>query len=261
MRLIQKNVSFLKYFKALIKRILSYPLSGLFYFCFGFTLIVFHPLQWLSLKLGGAKGHREMVNLMNLCLLGCLWILGTRIKFTNKHHLQVNRPYILVSNHQSMFDIPMISWFLRKIKPKFISKIELGKGLPSISFNLRHGGNVLIDRKNPKQSIPALSQFSKFISGSNFSAVIFPEGTRSRDGKPKEFATTGMKILLKNAPEAIVIPVTINNSWKLVRFGNFPMDIGVKLTLEVQEPIIRDDKDINEILNTVEKRVIRNIEY
>ena len=52
-----------------------------------------------------------------------------------------------------MYDIPPIIWFLRKHHAKFISKIELTKGIPSISYNLRNGGGANIDRKDSKQSI------------------------------------------------------------------------------------------------------------
>ncbi len=238
-----------------IKKILSYPLSVLFYIFFGLTLIIFHPPQWIAFKAGNASAHAKVVDYMNLCLLGCLTILGVRISYRNKQKLPTNKEMIIVSNHQSMFDIPMIIWFMRKHKTKFISKIELGKGIPSISFNLRHGGNALIDRKNPKQSIPVLSKFGRFIAENKFAAVIFPEGTRSRDGKPKEFASTGLKILFKNAPEALVVPVTVNNSWKLVRFGSFPMGVGIHLTLDVQEPLTIDSMDTDMLIETVEKRV------
>ncbi|WP_299188794.1 1-acyl-sn-glycerol-3-phosphate acyltransferase [uncultured Aquimarina sp.] len=242
-----------------LKRIISYPLSIVFYLFFGLTLLVFHPLQWLGVKLGGAKGHRGVVNLMNLCLLRCLHVLGVRISFKNSFKLPKNRSLIIVSNHQSMFDVPLISWYLHKHRPKFISKMELGKGIPSISFNLRNGGHALIDRKNAKQSIPEISRFGKFIAKNNFSAVIYPEGTRSRNGKPKSFAHTGLKILMKNAPDALIVPVTINNSWKLVRFGNFPMGVGIHLTLDVKEPINIVGVTKEEILDIAEKRVISTI--
>ncbi|MEW7289261.1 lysophospholipid acyltransferase family protein [Aquimarina sp. 2304DJ70-9] len=242
-----------------IKRIFSYPLSVIFYLLFVLTLLIFQPLQWLGVHLGGAKAHRGVINLMNLCLLRCLHALGVTFSFKNEHELPKERSLIIVSNHQSMFDIPLISWYLRRHKPKFISKIELGKGMPSVSYNLRHGGHVLIDRKNPKQSIPALSKFGKFIAENNFSAVIFPEGTRSRDGKPKEFAPTGLKILFKNAPDALVVPVTINNSWKLVKYGNFPMGIGIHLTLEVKEPIEMKEFEPQELLDIIKRKVVSTI--
>ena len=71
-----------------------------------------------------------------------------------------------------MYDIPPIIWYLRKYHPKFISKIELGKGIPSVSYNLRHGGSVLIDRKNPRQSLPAIMKFADYIREKNRAAVI-----------------------------------------------------------------------------------------
>ncbi len=237
-----------------IKRILSYPLSILFYLFFGGILVIFHPVQWMAKNFGGPSVHRGVVNLMNLCLLRCLHVLGVTFSFKNEYKLPEHQPLIMVSNHQSMLDIPLISWYLRRNKPKFISKIELGKGIPSISYNLKHGGNVLIDRKNPKQSIPALSEFGKFITKHNFSAVIFPEGTRSRNGELKPFAPTGLKILIKNAPKALIVPVAINNSWKLLRYGNFPMGTGVHLTLEVQEPLTID-KEPEILLKKIEERI------
>ena len=68
-------------------------------------------------------------------------------------------PLIIVSNHQSMNDIPPIIWYMRKYHPKFVSKIELGKGIPSVSYNLRHGGSALIDRKDSKQALVAIARF------------------------------------------------------------------------------------------------------
>ena len=99
----------------------------------------------------------------NLTLMRCANILGTRFTFTNPHNIDTNQPLIIVANHQSLHDIYPITWYMRKHHPKFISKIELGKGIPSVSYNLRHGGAALIDRKNPRQSLPALMKFGEYI--------------------------------------------------------------------------------------------------
>ncbi len=237
-----------------LRSVLRYPLSVVFYLSFGLTLVVFHGLQWLAVTLGGTKTHKRIVDIMNLFILRCLHFLGVTIRFKNPHKLPKGQPLIIVSNHQSMFDIPLISWYLHQYTPKFISKIELGKGIPSISFNLRHGGHALIDRKNPRQSIPALAKFGKFIAANNFSAVIFPEGTRSKDGTVKKFAPNGLKILFKNAENALIVPVAIHNSWKLVRFGNFPMGIGVRLSLEVLEPL-EIDKEHDILIEKIQERI------
>ena len=121
-----------------MKKILSYPLTVIFYFFFFLTLLIFHPVQWVSLKLGGYSAHKKSVDIFNFFLLRCLNILGTRFVVENEHNIPVERPCIFVANHQGVYDIPPIIWYLRKHHPKFVSKKELGKGIPSISFNLRH---------------------------------------------------------------------------------------------------------------------------
>ncbi len=126
---------------------------------------------------------------------------------------------------------------MRKLHPKFVSKRELGKGIPSVSYNLRHGGSVLIDRNDSKQALVEISKLGKYIERHHRGAVIFPEGTRSRKGHPKPFKTTGLKLLMKNAPSALIVPISINNSWKMLKYGKFPNGIGNHITFEVHEPI------------------------
>jgi len=164
-------------------------------------------------------------------------ILGTSYTFSNPYPITSGRPLVIVTNHQSMYDIPPIIWYMRKYHPKFVSKKELGKGIPSVSFNLVHGGSVLIDRNDGKGAIMEISKLGTYIEEHNRSAVIFPEGTRSRDGHPKPFKPMGLKMLLKKAPSALIVPISINNSWKLVRFGKFPMGLGAKVSFTVHEPI------------------------
>ena len=123
-----------------MKKLLSYPLSVLYYFFFGVLLLVFHPIQWLSLNLVGYNAHRKSVSLMNFFIVRLICILGGKVSFRVQQPLPEEVPLIVVANHQSLHDIPPLIWNLRKHHPKFVSKIELGKGIPSISFNLKHGG-------------------------------------------------------------------------------------------------------------------------
>ncbi|PHR69139.1 MAG: 1-acyl-sn-glycerol-3-phosphate acyltransferase [Lutibacter sp.] len=220
-----------------LKKIIAYPLSIIYYLFFGSTLLIFQPIQWIANNIFGYKAHKKVVDVFNGCLVSCLYILGTRITFINKQSIPDGVPLIIVSNHQGLYDISPLSWFFRKYHPKFVSKKELGKGLPSISYNLRHGGSVLIDRKNPKQAISALINFGKYLENSKYSAIIFPEGTRSRTGIPKKFSSNGLKTLVKFIPSAYIVPVTINNSYKLLENGTFPLALGTHLTFEVHKPI------------------------
>ncbi|MEM6721315.1 MAG: lysophospholipid acyltransferase family protein [Bacteroidota bacterium] len=219
-------------------KILSYILSSIYMLLFGLLLVIFHGLQWLFLKLGGHDGHQISVNGLQISLMYCHAVLGTRYKLRNKYKLDTDKPVIIVSNHQSMNDIPPLIWMFRKHYPKFISKKELGKGIPSISFNLRHSGAALIDRRDQKQAIAEIIRFAKMIYKNNYAGIIFPEGTRSRTGIPKAFKTKGLEVLFKYIPNAQIIPVTINNSWKTTKYGKFPLGLGVKITIDTHEPIL-----------------------
>lgn len=242
-----------------MKKILSYPLSVIFYFFFFLTLLVFHAIQWICLKTGGYDAHKRSVDVFNLTIMRCLNLIGTSFNMENPHDIPVEKPCIFVANHQGMFDIPPIIWYLRKHHPKFVSKKELGKGIPGISFNLRHGGSALIDRKNPKQAVVTISRFAEYLKKSNRSAVIFPEGTRSRTGKPKKFAETGLQILFKKMPNALVVPITVNNSWKLFKYGNFPIAPGINVTLKVHKPIPVESEDPSGLVSLVERIIIADI--
>jgi 1-acyl-sn-glycerol-3-phosphate acyltransferase len=238
---------------------LSYVLSIFYWLTFYVFLLIFHPIQMLALKFGGYKAHKKSVEYLNWCLLGCLRIIGSKVVFRNTHQIPKGVPIIFVSNHQSMNDIPPFVWFLRDYHPKFVSKIELGKGIPSVSYNLRHGGSVLINRKDAKQSLRALMDFGRSIQANNYGAVIFPEGTRSKNGTPKRFSENGLKMLVKTAPSAYMVPVTINNSWKLQRYGSYPMGLGVTVTFDVHEPIAVNEYPFEVLFEKVEKAVVSGI--
>lgn len=242
-----------------MEKLISYPISILYYLCFGLTLVVFHPIQWVCFNVFGYQAHKKSVDYLNLFLVRCTNILGTTYTFKNREIIPENVPIIFVANHQSLYDIIGIIWYLRKFHAKFVSKKELGKGIPSVSYNLRHGGSVLIDRKDPKQALPVIKGLGEYIEKHKRSAVIFPEGTRSKTGKPKEFAQSGLKILCKYAPSAYVVPITINNSWKMVKFGAFPMGLGNNLEFTIHEPLAVKEYPFEELIEKAEKAVVSAI--
>jgi 1-acyl-sn-glycerol-3-phosphate acyltransferase len=223
--------------------------------------VIFHPIQWICFNVFGYQAHKKSVDYLNFFLVKCTNILGTTYRFENLNSIPKNVPLIVVANHQSMYDIIAIIWYMRRYHCKFVSKKELGSGIPSVSYNLRHGGSVLIDRKDPKQAIPTIKGLSEYIEKNTRSAVIFPEGTRSKTGKPKEFAQSGLKILCKYAPSAYVVPISINNSWKMVRFGAFPMGLGNRLTFTIHEPMAVKDYAFEELIKKTEAAVISKIKY
>ncbi|MFH6767443.1 lysophospholipid acyltransferase family protein [Gaetbulibacter aquiaggeris] len=243
-----------------MRKLLAYPLTIIHLLCFFIALVIFHPIQWICFNIFGYQAHKKSVDVLQWCLMRCANILGTRFTFTNPHKIDTTQPLIIVANHQSLHDIYPITWYMRKHHPKFISKIELAKGIPSVSYNLRHGGAALIDRKNPRQSLPALMKFGEYIEETKRSAVIFPEGTRSKNGEPKPFQTKGLEILFKKIPSALIVPISINNSWKMYQYGKFPMGIGSHITFTVHEPInLATFTNKEDLISTIETTIKNNI--
>jgi 1-acyl-sn-glycerol-3-phosphate acyltransferase len=242
-------------------KILAYPLTLLYFISFGLILLIFHLIQWFCFNVLGYKAHKISVVWLQFWIMRCLNILGTRFTFSNPHNIATTQPLIVVANHQSMYDIPPIIWHLRKHHPKFISKKELGKGIPSVSYNLRHGGSVLIDRNKPLKSIKDIEDFAQNVAANNWAAVIFPEGTRSRTGKPKPFKTKGLITLMQHMPHALVVPISINNSWKTIRYGKFPMGLGAHITFKVHQPIAVNSTDHDSLIKQIEQTIIKDIHY
>ena len=242
-----------------MKKLISYPISAIFYLIFFIFLCIFHPIQIICLKLFGYETHKKSVDILNFFLIKCTNLLGTTYEFKNLENIPENVPLIFVANHQSMYDIIAVIWYLRKYNIKFVSKKELGTGVPSVSYNLRNGGSVLIDRKDPKQAITEISKLGKYIEVNNRSGLIFPEGNRSKSNVPKKFHETGLKILCKSAPSAHVVPLSINNSWKIVKYGLFPLGLGNRLIFTVHKSMEVSKFTFEEIMLETEKVIVANI--
>jgi 1-acyl-sn-glycerol-3-phosphate acyltransferase len=238
-----------------MKKFLGYILSPFSILAFLLLLVIFHPIQWLCLKLGGYSAHKKCVDILNFFLTSTFYIIGNRVIFINKQNLPIGRPIIFLANHQSLFDIPPMIYHLRKYHAKFISKVELTKGIPSISFNLRHGGGANIDRKDPRQSITELVKFATRMKENKWGAVIFPEGTRSKDGKVKPFQSAGVATLLKKCPDALLVPVAITDSWKMIQYGLYPLNTFTPMKWEVLEPIEPSAGSVDELVKLAEDRI------
>src|SRR5262249_56942077 len=86
----------------------------------------------------------------------------------------------------------------------------------SISYNLRHGGNALIDRADRGQAVEAIRALGERAQARGVSVVIYPEGTRSRAGGLKPFKPAGAITLLRAAPALEVLPVTMHGASRLL---------------------------------------------
>ena len=238
-----------------MKSVISYLWSPVYLLFFGLLALIFHPIQIVCRWIGGYQLRKKSVDIMNFFMVYGLTMLGSRIRFVGFDLIPQDRPLIVVSNHQSTFDIPPIVWGFRKYHPKFVSKIELGKGIPSISYNLRHGGSALIDRKNPRQSIMEIMKLGKHIEKENYSASIFPEGTRSKKGEVKRFQHAGIASLVRYAPSALIVPLVIDGNSELTKKGYYPLTLGTRLTYTILPAIDPTARDLKELTAEVELKI------
>lgn len=204
----------------------GWVLSPLFLLVCVSWLCLFHPLQVAAVRLGRPALQRRVVDGLNGSLLASLALLGCRNRLRGALPEADGRPLIIIANHQSTLDVVGLGWYLRRLSPCFVAKRELGRGIPSVSFNLRHSGAALIDRNDARQSLAEIGRLGVRLHEEGGAVVIFPEGTRARRGGIQPFAAAGVKILLKKCPEARVLPVCIHDTWRLNRHGAFPLGVG-----------------------------------
>jgi 1-acyl-sn-glycerol-3-phosphate acyltransferase len=237
-----------------MQKVIGWLLTPLHLLLFAAVLLVFHIAQVLALPFGYGL-HKRVVDYLNFFVLASLKVMGTRFEFSCEHALPKDCPLVVVSNHQSMYDIPMLGWLFRDHHPKYIAKIELGKRLPSISYNLRHGGSVLIDRSDPRSSMRAIISFGKQVEEYRYAACIFPEGTRARGGVMKEFIPAGLMTLVRATPSATIVPVAIDGSWELMRYRMRPIPFGVRVKCKVLAPMDPGEHPVKDLAGVVEERI------
>ncbi|TFG85473.1 MAG: 1-acyl-sn-glycerol-3-phosphate acyltransferase [Spirochaetales bacterium] len=115
--------------------------------------------------------------------------------------------FIVIANHQSLLDIPVLMDYFRGRRTLlFVAKSELGMGIPLISSVLRIQGHALVERKGGTiRTMHVLGRFARVCRRNGSCPALFPEGTRSSDGRLKRFHTAGLRRLLEVAPVPVVV--------------------------------------------------------
>jgi 1-acyl-sn-glycerol-3-phosphate acyltransferase len=218
-------------------RLRDYLMTPVYLVCMGIILCVFHVLEVIARRIS-VRWQEHMYDYLCLFLvLNLKYIARARFEVKLPASIPTHAPLIFVSNHQSMFDIPLEGWHLRAYRPRFVAKRELRHGVPAVSYALRTLGHALIDRNDARQSIVAIKQFARDLVVTGRSAAIFPEGTRSRDGVMQPLKGAGILAILKELPQATIVPMTIDGSWQIERYRMLPVPMGVRFTLHVLPPL------------------------
>ncbi|MBM4245474.1 MAG: 1-acyl-sn-glycerol-3-phosphate acyltransferase [Deltaproteobacteria bacterium] len=221
-----------------MRTLLSWVGTALFATAFGLTLLIFDVIMRIAF-LAGRVPSAYVMGALQTVLIADMRLAGIRVDVERSRRIRPRTPYIIVSNHQSMFDIPVFGWQFFTNFPKYISKLELAKWIPAISVQLRRGGHALIDRKDRTSAVQAIRKLGHEITAHGVSAVIYPEGTRARNGELAPFKPIGTLALLKEAPDTPVVPVCIDNSWRIMQHGMKPIPWGIRLRFWAGDPIER----------------------
>ena len=166
---------------------------------------------WLSPK--GSKARVKRANLITRHWHVVLTELTLRVldsRLEVRGAVPLGR-YVVVSNHQSTADIAILPWVLRGLNVKFVSKEELGRWIPTVSMALRHWGSALISREATRDDIARLKVMARGLEHWEGSVVIFPEGTRSRDGRILPYKAGAVRIVAGDA-DLPLLPVAIDGT-------------------------------------------------
>ncbi len=208
---------------------------------------IFPSFVMRILKLDKAADRWMHINAVNISKV-ILFSIGTKVVTHNKELIPpLGEPICFVANHQSALDIPVVAGFLN-IWAGFVAKAELKK-IPIVSSWIKSIHCVYIDRKSPRSSVEAILKGVDNIRN-GIPMFIFPEGTRSKNGKVAEFKTGALKLATR--AKAIIVPISIEGTRGALedrkRFKN------QKITLTVHTPIdtsLLDEEGLKELPTTV----------
>jgi 1-acyl-sn-glycerol-3-phosphate acyltransferase len=168
------------------------------------------------------------------CARAWSWLIlattGVEVDVRGLERLEPGRTYVFVSNHQSIYDIPVIFWWI-PFQLRIIAKESLGR-FPVLGPHLKRTGHMLVDRRRPDRS--GIFGWASALTSKGLSLIVFPEGTRSADGKVGIFK--GGSFYLAIQAGLPIVPLSIVGSRHVMRKGRLTTRPG-HVTLIVHEPI------------------------
>lgn len=170
-----------------------------------------------------------------------LWTAGVRVRVEGLERIDPGRAYIYMANHQSWFDIFALLGKL-PVQFRWLAKEELFR-IPVLGPAMRAAGYISVNRTDRRKSLESLNEAAQNIANGT-SVVIFPEGTRTSDGKLQDFKKGGFILALKSRQP--IVPVSISQSYRVLRkSGNIGVHPGT-IRITVGDPIVTSGKSMRQ---------------
>ncbi len=181
-----------------------------------------------------------------------LWAAGIRVEVQGKELLHSGQSYIFMSNHQSAFDILACVVSIPGTV-RFIAKKELFR-IPFLAQGMRAAGMIAIDRGNSAKARETINKAVDIVR-SGVSVIIYPEGTRSRDGNIHRFKKGGFVLaILGHIP---IAPMVIYGSFNIMQKKSLKLGKG-HIRIEFLKPITTQSyemKDRNKLVQIVYEQI------
>lgn len=196
-------------------------------------------------------------NLAKVWAKAILFAGRIRVTVTGYSNIDPGRSYIYMSNHQSNFDIPVLLAYL-DTQFRWLAKAELFK-IPIFGYAMKRAGYISIDRSNRKSAFESLKEAAKKIRN-GVSVLIFPEGTRSRDGNIRPFKKGGFALAVDSGVP--VVPIVIHGTWSIMSKKGIRIKPG-NVVIEILKPIETSDytrKTRDDLMEKVDQAICRSFE-
>ena len=161
-----------------------------------------------------------------------LWAAGAKVVLEGTENLLTDGPQIVVSNHQSWFDVFALASAL-PVRYRFVAKQELGE-IPVFGRAWKSCGHVSVDRGNREAAIEALDQAWREVHEDKLTMVLFPEGTRSPDGRLKDFKKGAFVLAVQG--QVPLVPVAVLGSRRILGKGDLRVRSG-EIRIRIGKPI------------------------
>jgi len=181
---------------------------------------------------------------------------GTKVSIQGLENIDPRRSYILVSNHQSFFDIFSLLGYL-PLQFRWIAKAELFR-IPILGWSMTRIGYIPIERGSPKKAYRSMLQAAEKVR-SGTSVLIFPEGTRSPDGTLQPFKKGVFIIALKS--QAPILPVAIRGTRGIMRKGDwrtYPGHVEIIISPPIDTDGFSTEKEA-ELSESVRKTLLKSL--